>query len=180
MRKILCDYLYLARKDHIKGDVTISLLVGTLIATIAVFMAHDKHVTVTMLVNLVSSVITAFSILAGFSTTTLTIFVTSNSPVIQELKTQYIKGKPRLKIEQIIVYFTWAIALQLLLLLISIAISLLLSGLYKDHWLLTTPIGAVMLYVTLFAQTTGVAYAISLSLRNVSIVYSFLISDSRK
>lgn len=180
VKRILDDYLYLARREHIKGDIVISLIIGAFMSGAAIYMLPQRHSVVGSIVTLVTTAITAFSILAGFNTATLTMFATSNSPVIQDLKNQYLEGKPRLKIEQLIAYFTWAIAAQLALLLVSVFVLLLLSGVTKEHCMVTTNLGLFALYVTLFFQTFGTSYAIVLSIRNVSIIYTFLVADGRR
>lgn len=178
MLRILKDYLELARPEHLRIDFMIPFIIGSITIVGLSFMNVNLNELISKAGLVIGVVITAFSILAGFNATSLSIFASSNSSVVKELKEQLIDGTSRSKIEQLFAYFTWSVIVQLTLLFYSIVAFSVFSyiPLYKY---LKYPILNILLWLIVWVGFVGILYSILLTIRNVTILYYYLIADSR-
>lgn len=179
MKRIIRDYFYLARNDHLWYDIRLSVVVGIVIIAIAFFSGIGIRKVLEELYKSISVIITAFSILAGFNITSLSIFATSDSPVAKMLRSELIEGTDRKKIEQILAYFAWSIIMQLILLLFSIISSFILSYVLqiKPQFLIhAKELIAGAMWFTVLIAVIAILYSIVLTLRNISILYRYLVA----
>lgn len=179
MLRILRDYLNLGRQEHLRFDFGISFLGGLI--TTATLLSFNVSLAdlISKLSSLIGTIITAFSILAGFNTTSLSIFATSSSPIAEMLKNELIEGTSRSKIEQVLAYFSWSVVVQLTLLIVSIISSLILTYIPKCYFSFNNLIAA-LIWMCFFLGITAIFYSIFLTIRNVSILYKYLVAESRK
>lgn len=173
MMRILGDYLELARRKHLCMDVGFPCVIAIIVAVILSCTNASVSQELKAMASFINVAITAFSIMAGFNATSLSIFATSDSPMARTLKQKRIKDTNRTQMEQILAYFSWSVIVQLVLLFLGMIMSILLSyGLVQFE-------GRLSSFAVSSLTTFGVLYAIALTLRNVAILYQFLVADSR-
>jgi len=177
--RIFEDYIRLGRKEHLRFDFFLPIILGFIISISLKIVNTDISNLLQKFSSHLGVIITAFSILAGFNTTSLTIFATSSSPVITKLKSEKIENTNIRKIEQLFAYFSWSIVVQLTLLLISIISTFVFSYLYPLEYIAKLRYGNFLLWITFFLAISAVLYSITLTIRNITILYFFLIADTR-
>lgn len=179
MGKILRDYFNLARSDHLRFDLGVPIIISILL----IVVSYLKGVGVLSLLkginDSIGTIITAFSILAGFNTASLSIFATSDSLIARKLRIQQIEGTDRSKMEQILAYFTWSIVVQLTLLFISIISSLLIAHILPINLILQVKVFVFITWVLLMLGVAAILYSVLLTVRNVVILNDYLIAGSR-
>ncbi|MEG6512436.1 hypothetical protein V6C32_10980 [Desulforamulus ruminis] len=181
MLRILLDYFELSRSKHLFLDFCISLILGLATVGLLFYLNATTYFIINAINSTVGVAITAFSILAGFNATSLSIFATSNSPVAKKLKNELIKNTNRAKMEQILSYFSWSVVVQLVLLLLSVIASFLFANDSPfKKFVLTHVYGDTAIWIILLFGMTGVFYSVNLTIRNISLLYYFLVADSRE
>jgi len=178
MLKILSDYILLVRKKDARKDILFSLL-AAIVAIIALrYAAVPLNDLMARFGQLSGTMITAFSILAGFNTASLTVLATADSPAARSLRERQSIDGSRPLIDQILVYFSWAIVVQLTMLLFSITFMLVIVALPEGGAIIFPYAVKVAVWVLMATGVFGVVYAILLTLRNIAILYYFLIAKS--
>lgn len=109
--------------------------------------------------------------------TSIIFFANSNAKVFQDFKNDYInkngvKTKYR-KIDQLYVYFSWAILIQLFFLMYAIILIAYLSSHNQNYFI--TDILVFDLYLLVF----GVVYSVILCMRNVGLFFSALVINKK-
>jgi len=178
--RILRDYLDLARQDHLRIDFGLPFAIGSIALAALIFSKANSSSLILEASSLTGVIVTAFTLLAGFNATSLSIFATSNSPLAQSLKEQLIEGTDRPKIEQLLAYFSWSVVFQLILLFLSITVFFLSSFLSEESAIFQNEIFIIVSWFIIWAGLIGILYSIMLTMRNVSILYYYLIADARK
>jgi hypothetical protein len=178
--RVLRDYLELGRERDIYRDLILSIVPGL----VALYMVYDLHVPIEEFVKnltpIMNLIVTSFSILAGFNATSLSIFVTSNSPIVNKLREEEICGDTSIpgikKIDQILAYFSWSVIVQLTLLFIAIIFTLVISYIktITACWILW------VVWITLSISLIGILYSVALTVRNFSILYMYLVAQSKE
>lgn len=183
---VFLGYLDLASPQEIRYDFFFSLTFASLLIGISSFADNGIQSMLDFFNAHVGSVITALSILAGFNVTSIAIIATSQSEVSQYLRNNKIEGKNATLLEQIISFFCWAIMVQLLALLLSIIAIFIFKFLFpmENRIIWDTKYFNFtclnLIWIILFFGAWFVAYSITLTVRNVSILYYYLVADSRK
>ncbi|WP_026678175.1 hypothetical protein [Fictibacillus gelatini] len=119
-------------------------------------------------------VITAISILAGFNVASIAVIASSQSDVIRELKNKPSEKDPKTsKFSILVIFFTWAIVVQLIIVLIGIllyfASQFFVPKTFKND---LTPYWLWTVFVMWLA---GVLHSIFISIRNVKMLYLFIV-----
>ena len=176
MSYLVFYYFRLARLFHIISDLVIALTATYLIVNYNYVIASEKAVS--NLLDWARILIPALTFQAGLHTTSLTFFANSNSPLLQRLRDEFIGAKQGMppkyaKIHQIYAYFSWAIFIQLTVLLMNVAGTFYLTS--NDIKLI--PIDNIMIFY--YLVVFGSLYAVLLSLRNVGILFMTLTANSK-
>lgn len=178
MKKVFRDYIELARSEDINKDIGYSILLGICIVLFALL----SGVTIVELLkgfnDSINIIIMAFSILAGFNTTSLSIFATSDSGIVKRLREEIIEDKSRFKIDQILAYFSWSVVLQLFLLFFSIVVSLLFCYVEIPDVVYTNQCFSLTMWILVTTFIVVILYSIKLTIRNILILYDFLIAQA--
>lgn len=179
MKQIIRDYVELARPEDIKKDIWFSILVLSGIVLVSFIAKISIQEVLKHFYNSISNIITAFSILAGFNITSLSILSTSDSKIARNLREEVIKGTDRKKIEQILAYFSWSTIIQLILLVISILGQFMYAYITHFKILFENKLGLGILWISVLIVFVAVLYSIMLTLRNITILYYYLVAESR-
>lgn len=161
MYKIFKDYFDLCRPSHAIPDILISIVLASLFFTFGKISEDAAKV-----------IITTLSIQSGLHTTSLTFFANSSSPLLEDLRKDFIIDSKGMEtnykqIEQIFAYFSWAILVQLFVLLVALTV------LFFPATCILSPYISVLIVF-------GSFYALILSIRNIGILHSILKTSSRK
>jgi hypothetical protein len=174
MCRIFNDYIELARKNHIIIDVACAIVLSGVSTFLISLLNISSNELISKILDFTKIVIPTFAIQAGFHGTSLSIFSSSNTGMAKYLKENRIENTNRRLIEQVYAYFAWSFTVQLLLLFGTIITYYLVSYLPQGYLGTNPPwyIGAGLLF--------GVLYALLLTIRNIQVLYFFLISSARR
>lgn len=178
MKRIINDYFTLVRAEHLKYDLGISVLLVGVIITLSVYYNIGIEILFKELTQTISTIIAAFSILSGFNIASLSIFSTSKSSIAEKLRTEKIKDTDRAKIEQILSYFSWSILIQLTSLLIAIVLPIIYSVLPMEEFAANS-LFKCLLWLSFSIILVLILYSIHLTMRNVWILYHYLVAEAR-
>lgn len=152
---------------------------------IAVIMVLFTSKTVTLFTTLIEKfqqisgqVLTAVSILAGFNVASITIISTVQGETIARLKKEPSGEAPDINMfEQLTIYFSWAVIIQLLVALFSIILfyfsSFIPSGI--ENW--GIPLWA---WIVVFIWVGLAIHSIFISIRNMKTLYYYVNYDPPK
>jgi len=176
MEYIVSYYFRLARPLHIAIDLIVAIVATYFIVDYSYIVNNNKAVQ--NLLDWAKILIPALTFQAGLHTTSLSFFANSNSPLLTRLREEFIgakQGKPLkyAKIHQIYAYFSWAIIVQLTVLLANVAGTFYLTS--NDTNLMSLVYIMNFYYFLVF----GSLYAVILSLRNVGILFMTLTANSK-
>lgn len=179
VKDIFIDYLELARPKHVRHDMLIPVIITALSTGTIILAKGNPYYFVIQTMPTAGIVVTALSILAGFNMTSLSILATTDSKIVQQLRQELMEGNLKPKIQQIFSYFSWAILVQLTLLIISIAIVVIISTLNFSPTLNPVPAALTRVgWIVFVSGLLGITYSIILTIRNISILYYFLKANS--
>ncbi|MED2578687.1 hypothetical protein P4223_30050, partial [Bacillus thuringiensis] len=123
--------------------------------------------------SLNSIVITAISILAGVNMASIAVISSSQSDMINKLKTTFSQIDSSVsKFTVLVIFFTWAITIQLTVVLMGIILHFCSQFLVQPFLLkLTVPI---WLWIILFVWMFIFMHSIFISIRNVKMLFFFV------
>jgi hypothetical protein len=173
MCRIFRDYLELARKYTVLIDVACAVILSFGITFFISLSNIASNELVNKIIDFTKIVIPTFAIQAGFHGTSLSIFSSSNTGMAKYLKETRIENTNRRLIEQIYACFSWSVVVQLCLLFYAIIIY------YFVSYLPVGCMGATLPWYLGGSLLVGGLYALLLTLRNVGILYLFLVSSAR-
>jgi len=126
--------------------------------------------------NINTIIITAISILAGFNVASISVIATSQSDLIKELKNKPSETDPEMnKFSIIIIFFTWAIIIQLLVVLLGIIFYFLCNFYVNESYTeLETPIWIWLLFTF---WLSCVFHSIAISIRNVKMLFLLIVKS---
>lgn len=174
MCRIFNDYLELARKSDIVTDIICAIILSSVSTFVISLLNISSNDLVSKILDFTKVIIPTFAIQAGFHGTSLSIFSSSNTGMAKYLKENRIENSNRRLIEQIYAYFAWSFIIQLLLLFYTIFIYYFVSYLPLGYMGINLPwyLGASLLF--------GALYALLLTIRNIKVLYLFLITSARR
>jgi hypothetical protein len=182
---IFLGYLELAPIKEILYDLIFSIVFSIIIVIIIFYYEPTIKEIIDFILQNLGIVITVLSILAGFNITSVAVIATSQSILTKSLKEKFINNSLHTYLEQIISYFSWAILVQLAILLLSIAAFFILKFAFPlENKIIFNLLSIKMTSLNLiklitFAGLFMIFYSITLTVRNVSILYYYLISNAK-
>lgn len=182
--EVFLGYLDLASPQEIRYDLVFSTLFTSFVILFSSVNSDIKTV-IDFFNSNIGSVISALSILAGFNITSIAVIATSRSDLCTSLKKQTVPGKNASLLQQIIAFFSWTIMVQLFSLLMSVIAIFIFNFFLPIN---NEPLFAIkglrfsyinLTWVLLFSGTWLVSYSITLTVRNISILYHYLVYISK-
>lgn len=132
--------------------------------------------------QLVSTVITVLSILAGFNIAAVSIIGSSQSPLIKVLAETKMENQKISNLEGIISFFSWAIVVQLIILLFSIIFFIVAGSVMTPtrsaFSFYNIPKFPVLLFL-MFVGTSTSLHSILLTLRNITGLFLLLVKSTK-
>jgi len=122
--------------------------------------------------NMSGQVIAALSILAGFNITSITVLASANSSAFNMLKGKKSRDEKLDLYEMLICFFTWAVIIQLLVVLISIIVYYVGSFVPREVKNSQVPI---VLWIGAFIWLTSILHSVLVSLRNMKTLYYYVV-----
>ncbi|MHA7743869.1 hypothetical protein [Priestia aryabhattai] len=175
--KIIKNYFKLSSKKEISHDVFIPFIISIVTVSLTFYMKLDV---LKILQELNNVIMTVMSILAGFNTASIAIISSSNpSKLIQNLGNQSQRGEGEQLLDSLTGYFSYAIILQLLILIVGLVAAVFLKFIpLKDiesyFYISTIMFGIFVVWFTI------VIHSLLVTLRNVSILHNFIIFLGKK
>lgn len=174
---IFFAYLRLTTRREFCFDTLWSVLLATLALTPVLITKAPSCEVLEFTSGNMATVITALSILAGFNATSVAVITSSSSKTTEDLRTRFVADRTYTYLEVIIAHFCWAIIVQLILLLCSSMVLFWLKFFYAGA--LSQPWRYVFWFI-LIAGTISVIYSIVLTVRNISILYYYMVAQTRE
>lgn len=176
MTRVIKHYFALCMKWNIAFDIGLAI-VFTYSVVDNTYIVEPKKM-VANIMDWIKILIPALTFQAGIHTTSLSFFANSNSPILERLRQEFVEinGVPTKykAIEQIFAYFSWAILVQLIMLLTCVMSAFYISSQDLNTYQYTKTI--CWYYFIIW----GTIYAIILTLRNLNLLLSSLIVGVRK
>lgn len=174
--KIIKNYFKLSSKEEIRFD----LIVPFLVSCILVFFLHVSELNMLKVLKDINDVIiSVMSILAGFNTASVAIIASSNplgfvDGMGKKINVSTNEAEGRELLDSLTTYFSYAIILQLLILIVSIVASISLKfmdiKIIKDYIYLYFSLACI--FIIWF---TLVLNSLMITLRNASILHNFIL-----
>src|SRR5699024_11172029 len=122
-------------------------------------------------------VITSISILAGFNVASISVIATSQSELVNKLRDTPSETDPeKNKFSIIIIFFTWAIIIQLIVIFTGIILHFICQFFIAESvQYLETP---KWIWILFGICLSLVLHSITISVRNVKMLYLFIINGS--
>ncbi|WP_340373310.1 hypothetical protein [Peribacillus sp. FSL E2-0218] len=174
--KIVKNYFKLSSKEEIRFDLTIPFVVSC----VTVYFLHASGLNMLIVLKEINDVIiSVMSILAGFNTASVAIIASSNPLGIVEAmggqgRANANEQEGRELLNSLTSYFSYAIILQLFILIISIIASIALKifdiKIFKDNIYLYISLASI--FIIWF---TLVLNSLLITIRNASILHNFIL-----
>lgn len=166
------DYWAITSRRERNQDLIVPLVLAIGIIICFSLQSPKSRVIIEFITNHMGTVITALSILAGFNTTSMTMIAVSPSRLAKTFREKRLENNPkRSYMDQIMVFFSWAILVQLTFVLFSF----ILLGVLSLFEVTAFWPAALLLGLWLF----GAIYSVTLTVRNSSILFSYLIAEAK-
>ncbi|MGH0608036.1 hypothetical protein [Bacillus cereus group sp. BfR-BA-01355] len=168
------NYIKFSTKSEKAFDIYFAIIISLFFVFTAAYFTDMK--VKEFMVNfqsLNSIVITAISILAGFNMASIAVISSSQSDMINKLKTTFSEIDSSVsKFAVLVIFFTWAITIQLTVVLMGIILHFCSQFLVQPFLLkLTVPI---WLWIILFMWMFIFMHSIFISIRNVKMLFFFV------
>jgi phosphoglycerol transferase MdoB-like AlkP superfamily enzyme len=169
---IIKNYFKLSSKEEIRFDIVIPFIISCL-TVLLLFLRKSDMLEILQEINNV--IISVMSILAGFNTASVAIIASSNPlGFVEELSDNSNEQEGRDLLNSLTSYFSYAIVLQLFILIISIIASVALKFFdietFKENTYLF--ISLSMVFIVWF---TLVLNSLFITMRNASILHNFIL-----
>lgn len=175
--KIIKNYFRLSSSAEIRFD----LMIPFAISIIVVILLYNSQLNILKVLKDINDVvISVMSILAGFNTASVAIIASSNPlSVAESLDHQNNNQEGQRLLDSLTSYFSYAIILQLAILIVSIIASIALN--FIDYKLIKNNVylhASLALVFTLWF--TVVLNSLFITLRNASILHNFILFLARR
>jgi hypothetical protein len=178
IKAIFKDYFDYSTTSEKKNDIIWPLAISLLLfITIGIFEPSGKKI-LDIIVSINTVSLSVLAILAGFNTTSLSIIAAANRDILKQLNQSGIDAQRSSVLKQLVTFFAYSILVQIIILIIGTLIVLLASNLpniyqfipYKNELI---PTIALSIFGTVWL--TVVLYSLFLSLRNVALLYRYIL-----
>lgn len=156
----------------------IPIIVSVLVFVyLGIFVSSNKSL-LSHIMELNQSSLTVIAILAGFNTTSLAIIAASNNKVLQFLKRHKLKDSNDTVLKQLVSFFSFAILLQLIVLVIGLLLSLITKSFAGVTQIFPLLSGSIVKYPLIAMGTIWLAFVlftIVISIRNATLLYRYVL-----
>lgn len=177
IHQIIKKFFKSSSKKEIRHDLALPLVIAILIVSLFVYFKLDI---LQILTDLNEVIITVMSILAGFNTASIAIISSSNLiSFIDRLEDRGRRNNGSELLKSLTSYFSYAIMLQLFILIVSIIASLVFRFLdfetiKKNMWCFSSLILFFILWFSI------VLNSLFITIRNVAILHNFILFIGRR
>lgn len=165
-KEVVTNYKKYTTKTEFKLFLGIPILASVLVFIYFWFFEKSNSNLLSYIMEMNQSSLTVVAILAGFNTTSLSIIAASNNEVLKFLKKHKSKGSEDSLLKQLVSFFSFAILLQLIVLVAGVLLSMI-----------TKSFGGI---VEIFPFVSGLSVKIPLTLLGViwlgSVLFTIIIS----
>ncbi|WP_227397365.1 hypothetical protein [Jeotgalibacillus aurantiacus] len=177
-REILHNYGVYSTKLEKTLFITTPLVVSTVIF-IYFYLFEDSNLKLlNYILELNSDALSVIAILAGFNTTSLAIIAASNNEVLRFLRSKKLKNNSGTILKQLISFFSFAILIQLIVLIIGILLSVV-SSTFKEVSETFPLIRGLFVRVPLSILgsiwLSSILFTIMISVRNATLLYRYVL-----
>lgn len=163
--EMVAKYLKVSTKYELIYDFLLSLIFSIGVVYFYFSFEIEKHIAITDIGNVTDVVITAVSILIGFNITSMSMFLTSSTKKIEDLKKE---GSKELKGENVftimIIYIIAPIIIQLFIVAIGVLYKIVLT-----HYFNGAPLCVLKGYMIVFLWLVFISF--NLTIRNIKNLY---------
>ncbi|MBE7148916.1 hypothetical protein MN093_14415 [Bacillus mycoides] len=179
--EVFKNYFKYSSRAELGFDIVIPVIISLLIFVSLAFLEPSNKQFLLNIKEVNNTSMAIMAILAGFNTTSLAIIATAGGSALGHLYQLKIKNNI---VNQIITFFTFAIMSQIIILIFGIIILILsnsLQGIYGNIGLHLSWINIrIPLFVLAFLWGTFNLFSLFVSLRNVSLLYRYILFVAKK
>lgn len=177
-KEIITNYINLTTKTERRIFLGLPLMASILVFIYFWFFEKSNSNLLGYIMEMNQSSLTVVAILAGFNTTSLSIIAASNNKVLKYLKQHKVNGSEETVLKQLVSFFSFAILLQLIVLVIGILLSLI-SKSFSDISFMFPILSGVIVKVPLSILgaiwLSAVLFTIIISIRNATLLYRYVL-----
>jgi len=183
--EILSNYYRFSSSKEIRFDWGIPLGISLVLFLFIGFLSKNNTTVMSVLVDLNSAALNVMAILAGFNTASMAVIAATNQDTLKQLFR--VKGineenesgsEEKNILKQILTFFSYAIILQLLILVIGSIFVLVNKNapqLYSVIGIINSLIARLVLSICGFVWFSIILHSLFVSIRNVSMIYRYIL-----
>lgn len=177
-KEIITNYIKLTTKTERKIFIGLPLVASILVFIYFWFFEKSNINLLGYIMEMNQSSLTVVAILAGFNTTSLSIIAASNNKVLKFLKQHKVNGGEETVLKQLVSFFSFAILLQLIVLVIGILLSMI-SKSFSDISVMFPMLSGMFVKIPLSILgaiwLSSVLFTIIISIRNATLLYRYVL-----
>lgn len=177
-KEIITNYIKLTTKTERKIFLGLPLAASILVFIYFWFFEKSNINLLGYIMEMNQSSLTVVAILAGFNTTSLSIIAASNNKVLKYLKKHKVNGGEETVLKQLVSFFSFAILLQLMVLVIGILLSMI-SKSFSDVSIMFPVLSGAFVKIPLSILGAiwlgAVLFTIIISIRNATLLYRYVL-----
>ncbi|OHR73702.1 hypothetical protein HMPREF3291_18430 [Bacillus sp. HMSC76G11] len=174
--QVVKSYFKLSSKKEIRHDLLVPFVISVILVSVLLLAKLDL---LKILVDLNDVIITVMSILAGFNTASIAIISSSNTVGFLQRLEQDGRQEGDQLLKSLTSYFSFAIILQLFILIISIIASVILK-LVKYEYIVANIYNLTIFSILFILWFAIVLNSLLITLRNASILHNFILFLARR
>ncbi len=177
-REILYNYRIYSTKLEKTLFITTPLVVSAIIFFYFYFFEDSNLKLLNYILELNSDALSVIAILAGFNTTSLAIIAASNNEVLRFLRSKKLKNGSGTILKQLISFFSFAILIQLIVLILGILLSVVSSTFQEvseTFPLITGLLVRIPLSILGALWLAAILFTIMISVRNATLLYRYVL-----
>lgn len=177
-KEVITNYVKLTTKTERKIFFGIPIVAAVLVFVYFWFFERSNIDLLGSIMEMNQSSLTVVAILAGFNTTSLSIIAASNNKVLNYLKQHKVNGKEETVLKQLVSFFSFAILLQLIVLVAGIVLSMIGKN-FKDIAAMFPLFSGVFVKIPLSVLGViwlgTILFTIIISIRNATLLYRYVL-----
>ena len=177
-REVIANYKKYTTQTEFRLFLGIPLVASVLVFVYFWFFEKSNSNLLGYIMEMNQSSLTVVAILAGFNTTSLSIIASSNNKVLKFLKQHKLKDSEDTVLKQLVSFFSFAILVQLIVLVIGIMLSMI-SKSFNDVAIMVPLLSGLAAKIPLsilgVAWLGTVLFTIIISIRNATLLYRYVL-----
>ncbi|MFC5587532.1 hypothetical protein ACFPRA_01245 [Sporosarcina soli] len=177
-REVIANYKKYTTQTEFKLFLGIPIIASILVFIYFWFFEKSNSNLLSYIMEMNQNSLTVVAILAGFNTTSLSIIAASNNKVLKFLKQHKLKDSEDTVLKQLVSFFSFAILVQLIVLVIGIMLSMI-SKSFGDVAVILPILSGLAVKIPLsilgVVWLATILFTIIISIRNATLLYRYVL-----